>query len=89
MLDQLDLDYDQNDFSFSFAALDFSNPQKIEYKYILENHDVDWIYAGPFKAAGYTNMDPGTYTLKVMATNSDGVWSEKTASINILIHPPW
>ncbi|MCF8369179.1 MAG: hypothetical protein K9G76_09065 [Bacteroidales bacterium] len=89
LLNHLELDYNQNDFSFSFAALDFSNPEKIEYKYTLENHDDDWIFAGPFNTAGYTNMDPGSYTLKVMATNSDGVWSGKTASMNILIHPPW
>jgi len=89
LLDQLDLDYDQNDFSFSFATLDFSNPQKIEYKYILKNHDVDWIYAGHLNSASYTNMDPGSYSLKVMATNSDGVWSEKTALMNIRIYPPW
>lgn len=89
LLDQLDLNYDQNDFSFSFAALDFSNPQKIEYKYILENHDVDWIYNGPSNVASYTNMDPGTYTLKVKGTNSDGIWSENTASMSIRIHPPW
>lgn len=89
LVDHLELKHNQNDFSISFAALDYSNPQKIEYKYILENHDADWIYAGNFNSAGYTNMDPGEYTLKVMATNSDGVWSDNIASMRIKIHPPW
>ena len=89
LLDQLNLDYDQNDFSFSFAALDFSNPNNIEYKYILENHDIDWINAGYSNIASYTNMDPGEYILKVLATNADGVWNTESKSIIIIIHPPW
>jgi signal transduction histidine kinase/ligand-binding sensor domain-containing protein len=89
LLDKLELAYDQNDFSISFAALDFSNPQKIEYKYILENHDEGWISVGHHNSASYTNMDPGDYTLKVLATNGDGVWNEKVKSLRIIINPPW
>jgi len=89
LLDKLELDYDQNNFSLSFAALDFSNPQKILYKYILENHDKEWIFAGQNNFAGYTNMDPGNYTLKVLATNSDGIWHHEAKSLRIIINPPW
>jgi len=89
LLDELELDYNQNDFSISFAALDFSNPHKIEYKYILENHDDGWINVGHNNTASYTNMDPGRYTLKVLATNGDGIWNEQAQSIRIIINPPW
>jgi len=89
LMDELVLDHYQNDFSVSFAALDFSNPDKIEYKYILENHDEEWINAGHNGIASYTNMDPGEYTLKVLATNGDGVWINKAKSIRIIINPPW
>ncbi|MCD4732566.1 MAG: hypothetical protein K8R74_18345, partial [Bacteroidales bacterium] len=86
---KLDLDHNQNDFSISFAALDFSNPDKIEYKYILENHDEDWINGGYNNVASYTNMDPGEYTFKVLATNGDGIWNNKEKSIQIFISSPW
>jgi signal transduction histidine kinase/ligand-binding sensor domain-containing protein len=89
LLDEIDLDDDQNDFSISFAALDFSNPTKNDYKYILENHDAEWINVGHNNSASYTNMDPGKYTLKVLATNSDGAWNEDLKSITIIINPPW
>jgi len=89
LMDHLELNYDQNDFTLSFAALDFSNPQKIIYKYFLENHDEDWINVGHINQAGYTNMDPGKYTLKVLATNGDGIWSMVAKSIRITINPPW
>jgi serine phosphatase RsbU (regulator of sigma subunit)/ligand-binding sensor domain-containing protein len=82
------LDYNQNDFSFSFAALDYSNPDKIQYKYILENHDKNWINAGNNNTASYTNMDPGEYTLKILATNSDGVWIKDPKQLSIIINPP-
>jgi signal transduction histidine kinase len=89
LLEELELDHNQNDFSVSFAALDFSNPQKIQYKYILENHDEGWIYVGHNNTASYTNMDPGKYTFKVLATNGDGIWNEQVKSFRIIIHPPW
>ena len=83
------LSYDQNDFSVSFAALDYSNPQKIQYKYILENHDKNWIDAGNRNTASYTNLDPGKYALKVRATNSDGVWTKEPKELSIIINPPF
>ena len=89
LMDELVLAYHQNDFSISFAALDFSNPDKIKYKYLLENHDEDWIHVGHNNVANYTNMDPGKYVLRVMATNGDGIWNENSKAILITIHPPW
>ncbi len=89
MTDKLALNYDQNDFSISFAALDFSNPQKIEYKYMLENHDEEWIMVGNNNIASYTNMDPGHYTFRVLATNGDGQWNQQSAKLEITITPPW
>ncbi|MBN2173875.1 MAG: hypothetical protein JW731_07080 [Bacteroidales bacterium] len=89
LTDRIDLSHNENDFSISFSGLDFSNPHKIQYKYKLVNHDDDWIDAGNFAAAGYTNMDPGNYTLLVKSTNADGVWNDKTTLLEIVIHPPW
>ena len=89
LTDTIELAHNENDFAVTFAALDFSNPHKIRYKYQLVNHDDDWIDAGNFTAAGYTNMDPGNYTFLVKSTNADGVWNDRTTSLEIIIHPPW
>ena len=83
------LKYDQNYFSFEFASLSFYNPSKNKYTYRLEGVDKDWVYSGSRHYAGYTNIDPGTYTFKVKGTNNDGVWNEQGASIIIIIKPPW
>jgi len=86
---EIELKHYQNDFSIGFAALDYSNPQKISYQYRLVNHNEEWISNGNLGGASYTNMDPGEYTFQVMSTNADGVWSDKIKSVDIIIRPPW
>ena len=43
--EELELNYDDNVFSFEFAALDFHAPNENKYAYIMEGFDKDWIYA--------------------------------------------
>ncbi|MGK2863168.1 MAG: ligand-binding sensor domain-containing protein, partial [Chitinophagaceae bacterium] len=86
---KIELDHDQNYFSFEFSSLSFYNPTKNQYKYKLEGVDKDWVYSGSRRYVGYTNIDPGTYTFKVKGTNNDGVWNEEGTSIIIIINPPW
>lgn len=76
-------------FSLEFAALNFRQPDKNRYAYLLEGFDQDWIEAGRRREANYTNLDPGTYTFRVRATNNDGVWSPRGAALRIIVTPPW
>lgn len=75
--------------TLSVAALDYSAPNLNRYKYQLEGFDKNWIDNGTSRTITYTNLDPGSYTLKVQGTNSDGVWSSNTLAIPINISPPW
>ena len=86
---ELNLSYDQNDLRFDFIGLHYSEPAKNRYKYKLENFDDDWIDAGTQRNATYTNLNPGEYTFRVTACNSDGVWNKKGASIKLIITPPF
>ena len=75
----------QRDLQINYAALDFStNPTNIRYRYKLEGSHDNWIEAGNRKEAIYNNLDPGTYTFKVMANNGGG-WSVNQASLKIVI----
>ena len=83
------LPYKQSTFSFGFAALNFTASQNNQYAYRLEGWDDDWNYVGTERKASYTNLEPGTYTFRVKASNNDGVWNEKGAAVTIVITPPF
>lgn len=86
----IELTYHDNVFSIEFAALSFISPQSNQYAYKLEGFDQDWTYVNASKRfATYTNLDPGTYTFQVIASNNDGVWNETGASMVITVLPPW
>ncbi len=83
------LPYNQDVFSFEFAALDYNSPWSIQYAYQLKGFDTDWVPSGKRRFVTYTNLDPGNYTFNVKATNADGIWSDEYASIKIIVNPPW
>lgn len=83
------LSYKDKYYTFEFTALDYRNPAKNQYAYIMEGIDKDWIYSGTRRFATYTNFPPGNYTFRVKGSNSDGFWNEKGASLQITISPPF
>jgi PAS domain S-box-containing protein len=84
----LQLDYFQNSFRISFSALDYTYPSKNQYKYKLGGFDREWIDNGTNRSVNYTNLDPGSYMLRVQGSNSDGAWNEVGLSVPIVIRPP-
>ncbi len=84
----LELNYDESSFSLSFAATDLIYPERNQYAYKLDNFE-DWVYSGNVNTAIYTNVPPGKYTFRVMASNQDGVWNEQGTNLQIWIKPPW
>ncbi len=87
--EHIDLTYNENVFSLSYAALDFYASEKLNYAYRMEGFESEWNNVGDRRFATYTNLDPGDYTFIVKATNSDGVWSDKHLNIGISIAPPF
>ena len=73
---------------FEFAALNFLYPENNQYAYQLEGFDEDWVYTGNRSRATYTNLDGGTYTFRVKASNNDGVWNETGTHIRVEVSPP-
>lgn len=73
-------------FSCSFSALEYTNPAKVNYDYMLEGVDDGWRHAGlGFRAARYSNLTHGNYTLRVRAffDGKEDEFSEETATIHI------
>jgi signal transduction histidine kinase/ligand-binding sensor domain-containing protein len=76
-----------NRFAFHYAGLSFTAPQRVHFRYRLEGFDRHWIDAGTQRAAYYTNLPPGHYTFRVMASNNDGIWSEGAAEAAFTVEP--
>jgi hypothetical protein len=86
---ELHLAYNQNFINVVFTAMQFDFPEKIQYRYMLEGLDQNWIITGNDNKAAYTSLPPGTYTLLLSATNTAGKWSSHTSSIKIFIAQPF
>ncbi|MEQ1676571.1 MAG: two-component regulator propeller domain-containing protein [Chitinophagaceae bacterium] len=82
------LNYQQNYFTIEFAAPDYLSAQPVQYAYMLEGSDKDWVECGTRNFAPYSNLKEGTYVFRVKATNNPGTWSEQEYSIRIVISPP-
>ena len=83
------LEHHQNMFTMVYAALEYSIPGKNQYAYKLEGLNQEWIQAGHERQATFTNLDPGSYILRVKGSNNDGVWSEEEVVLGITVLPPW
>ena len=88
-LDKITLKYHQNFFTIEFTTLNFINPGKSLFEYMLENFHNNWVFLGNQREAILTNVPPGSYTLKVRASNEDGVWSDEVRTMQIIIMPPF
>lgn len=85
----VELSYNQSVITFEFAALDFTMPFKNKYKYRLEGFEEQWNDVGNQRTATYTNLNPGRYVFRVIASNNDDVWNTIGASIELVIKPPF
>jgi DNA-binding CsgD family transcriptional regulator len=83
------LSHKHNIFSLEFAALDYSNPGKNQYKYMMEGLHDHWIYLGHQCDITFSGLAPGEYVFRVTGSNNDGVWNEQGTSLKIIIKPPF
>jgi len=58
-----------------YGTVSVSSASKLRYRYQLEGHDDDWVYAGQRREASYTNLSSKPYRFRVSTTN-DGQWTE-------------
>lgn len=86
---ELVLSWRENYFQFEVAALDFTDPSKNLYSYKLEGYDENWSEPSTIRYITYTELPGGDYTLKVKASNNDGIWNETPLELRITVVPPF
>jgi serine phosphatase RsbU (regulator of sigma subunit) len=82
------LPYNLNHLTFSFSAIDWAAPHKLQYQYKLVGLDKNWSELSHEHKADYRNIPFGKFTFKVRAIGIAGKWSN-TFEYAFVIHPPW
>ena len=77
------------DLQIGYTSPSFLIPQKVKFRYRLDGHDRDWQDAGTRREAFYTQLGPGKYRFRVIASNNSGVWNEQGATLNFAIAPAY
>ena len=77
-------------FSMEFSVLEYTNPQKIAYEYMMEGLEKSWNRTLPgSQRATYTNIPSGRYKLKIKAFYEGEPEKFSYRDIDIRILPPW
>lgn len=84
----LELKSTQNNIGIEFSALEYLNPDNINYYYMLEGIDNDWIDSKNNNFVHYINLAPGSYVFSVKAADKTGYFTNKIAKINFVIDTP-
>ncbi|MDZ7741753.1 MAG: two-component regulator propeller domain-containing protein [Bacteroidota bacterium] len=88
-ISRIDLDYEQDFFSFDVGAIDFVNPGRLKLEYKLEGFDKDWnILNESSREIRFTNVPPGKYLLKLRVSKA-GLPGFRTKYLHINIQPPF
>ena len=90
LIQKLKLPYDTNNISLTLSALEYSAPEACAFKYqLVGSTDESIVYHGTNPNLDFPSLSPGNYILRIWASNSDGIWSEKAHELEIEVMPPW
>jgi len=78
----------QRDLRLEFAAPDFSAPELQQYRYRLDGYDAGWVNVDARqRVAAYSHLPPGSYQLRVQASNRAGQWSPQEWTLALQVQP--
>jgi ligand-binding sensor domain-containing protein/signal transduction histidine kinase len=73
--------------TFEYTGISLTVPERVRYKFFLEGFDHVWSEPVASRQAVYTNLGPGPYRFRVLASNSDGLWNGTETSIAFRVEP--
>ena len=75
--------------AIDYTALSFVAPEKVRFRYKLEGQNRNWHEVINDRQVQYTNLAPGPYRFRVLASNNSGVWNETGATLEFSIAPAY
>ena len=83
----LTIEAGKRDVEIHYTGISLIKSDQVKFQYKLEGHDANWIDAGTRRVANYSYLPPGDYRFLVKAGNSDGVWTDQPAVMNVTLKP--
>jgi ligand-binding sensor domain-containing protein/two-component sensor histidine kinase len=83
------LEPEQNFIAFEFSSLDYHNPQKNKYQFMMQNLTDKWMESGNRRYVSYSYLEPGEYIFRVRGSNNEGVWNMAGKSLTIIVGAPF
>ncbi len=85
----IQLKYFQNYIDIEFSLLNYKDPSRNSFRYMLEGIDNHWIDAGTRRYVSYTDLKSGKYTFRLEALGADNELIANPIILNINVSPPW
>src|ERR1700730_8037256 len=73
--------------TFMYSGLSLAVPERNRFRYFLDGFDRTWSEPTAAREAVYTNLSPGSYRFRVIASNSYGQWNDSEAAISLEVDP--
>jgi signal transduction histidine kinase len=73
--------------AIDYTGLSLVAPEKMRFRYLLEGQDPDWKEVINDRQVQYSNLPPGAYRFRVIASNNSGVWNEAGATLEFSLAP--
>jgi signal transduction histidine kinase/ligand-binding sensor domain-containing protein len=73
--------------TLTYAGVSLSAPERVRFRYRLDGYDHGWSEPVSIREAAYTNLDPGPYRFRIVASNAEGIWSTSETSAAFDIQP--
>jgi ligand-binding sensor domain-containing protein/signal transduction histidine kinase len=73
--------------TLSYSGLSLSFPTRVQFMYRLDGFDQAWTEPTSAREAVYTNLSPGLYRFRVIASNNYGQWNDSEAAISLEVDP--
>jgi signal transduction histidine kinase len=71
----------------TYTGLSLLVPERVNFKFLLEGRDRDWVDAGTRRDTTYVNLRPGWYRFRVIAANNDGLWNNQGSAVSFRVDP--
>jgi signal transduction histidine kinase/ligand-binding sensor domain-containing protein len=73
--------------TFKYADTNLSVPERTYFRYRLDGSDQGWSNEVALRQVVYTNLGPGSYRFRIMASNGMGMWNGPETTFPFVVEP--